>query len=138
MESNETIRVRMYIPAALILGGIGWLGLLFVFFYTLPTIGPRWLFFFFAVLALSGTTLPFIAYLHVRFPSKPVVSSNVVLRQSILVGIYFPTIAWLQIGRVLTLGLAILLASGMIILELILKMREKSLWKPDEEKELND
>jgi hypothetical protein len=74
--------------------------------------------------------MPLIAFLHIRFPSKPAITPWVVVRQSILVGIYLPTLAWLQIGRVLTSGLVVMLAAGLVILELLLRLRERSQWKP--------
>ena len=97
---------------------------------TSPTGGTRWLFFFVSVLALTGTVLPAMAFLNRRFPSTPPPTHFVILRQAIWVGIYFPTLAWLQIGRVLTPSLALLLAIGLILIEWLLRMRERSQWKP--------
>jgi hypothetical protein len=130
MDTQPSPPVKMFLPAALIMAIIGWGGLIFLIVFTLPTVGPRWLFFFTSVLALTGTILPFIAYLHLRFPGKPTVTSSIILRQAILIGVYLPTLAWLQIGRMLTVGLAILLAVGLTLLEVILRMRERSQWKP--------
>jgi len=123
--------VRKFIPAAIILAVLGWGGLLYVLFYTLPAVGPRWLFFFLSVLAVSGTCLPVVAFLNRRFPSVPPPTTAVVLRQALWVGIYFPTLAWLQIGRVLTPALALLLLLGFILIEWLLRLREKSQWNPD-------
>jgi hypothetical protein len=47
-----------------------------------------------------------------------------------LVGIYGATLAWLQIGRVLTGALAVLLLIGLGLMEFLLRMRERSQWKP--------
>jgi hypothetical protein len=47
-----------------------------------------------------------------------------------LVGIYFPILAWLQIGRVLTPAMALLLAVGFILIEWLLRLRERAQWKP--------
>jgi hypothetical protein len=94
-------------------------------------VGPRWLFFFLSVLALTGTVLPIVAYLNIRFPSNPPPTAGVVLRQAIWVGIYIPTLAWLQIGRVLSPALALLLALGFVLIEWLLRLREKSQWKPE-------
>jgi len=133
MESHQSPPVRVFIPAAVILSIIGWGGLGFVVFYMLPTAGPRWLFFFLAVLALTGTALPFVAYLNRRFPSPPPPSPMVILRQAVWVGVYLPTLAWLQIGRVLTPALALLLAFGFLLIEWLLRLRERSQWRPDRE-----
>lgn len=122
---------KSVLPAAITLAVIGWGGLGAVVFFTLPTVGPRWLFFFLGVLALTGSALPFVAYLNRRFPSTPPVNSGVILRQSVWVGIYAATLAWLQIGRVLTPSLALVLALGFVIIEWLIRLREKSQWKPE-------
>lgn len=131
MDSSTSPPVRIFLPAAIIMALIGWSGLIYVFVFTRPTVGPRWLFFFLSVLALTGTALPAIAYLNHRFPSTPPPTSAVVLRQALWVGIYFPTLAWLQIGRVLTPALGMLLLLGFVLIEWLLRLRERSQWKPE-------
>jgi hypothetical protein len=130
MDSQTTPPVRSFIPAALILAGIGWGGLYFLLTLTIPSVGPRWLFFFLSVIALTGTMLPVVAFLNNRFPSKPPVSAGVIVREALFVGIYFPTLAWLQLGRVLTPELILLLAVGLLAIEILLRLRERSQWKP--------
>jgi heme/copper-type cytochrome/quinol oxidase subunit 4 len=130
MDTRQTPPVSTFLPAAVFLALFGWGGLVFLVLFTLPTVGPRWLFFFTGVLAITGTAMPLIAFLHLRFPSQPAVTPGVIVRQAILVGIYVPTLAWLQIGRVLTSGLVVILAAGLVILELLLRLRERSQWKP--------
>jgi len=131
METTSSQPVRSFIPATIILCLLGWGGLFYLVFFTVPTVGPRWLFFFLSVLALTGTVLPVVAFLNLRFPSSPPPTAGVVLRQAIWVGIYIPTLAWLQIGRVLSLALALLLALGFVLIEWLLRLREKSQWKPE-------
>jgi hypothetical protein len=63
-----------------------------------------------------------------RFPSTPPATPAVVFRQALWVGVYFPTLAWLQIGRVLSPALALLLAIGLLLVEWLLRLREKSQW----------
>ena len=130
MNSQASPSVSSFLPSAIILSIIGWGGLFVLLNYTLPTVGPRWLFFFLGVLALTGTALPAVAYLNRRFPSNQPVTHGVILRQAIWVGVYVPTLAWLQIGRVLTPSLALLLALGLILIEWLLRMRERSQFKP--------
>jgi len=130
MDTNQSPSVRSVLPAAIFLGATGWLGLAVVLLFTLPTVGPRWLFFFAAVVAITGSALPVIAFLNRRFPSAPPPTPGVIVRQAVWVGIYFPTLAWLQIGRVLTPALALLLAIGLMLIEWLLRLREKSQWKP--------
>ena len=119
-----------YIPAALLLALIGWGGLAMLVFFTLPTVFPRWRFFFLTVVAFSGTTLPLTAYLNFRFPSKVPIIPGVIFRQSVWVGVYGAALIWLQIGRVLSLSLAILLALGFAVIEWLLRLRERSKWSP--------
>ncbi len=130
MNSQSSPPVRTFIPAAIILAILGWGGLYFLVNLTIPTVGPRWLFFFLSVLALTGTTLPVIAFLNQRFPTNPPVNAGVIVREAIWVGIYFPTLAWLQLGQVLTPALSLLLAVGFLAIEVLLRLRERSQWKP--------
>lgn len=130
MSSQPPPSVSQFLPAAVILALSGWVGLFFLVNYTLPTVGPRWLFFFLGVLALTGTVLPVIAFLNRRFQSDPPPSSGVIIRQALWVGVYGATVAWLQIGRALTPALAFLLAAGLIVIEWLLRLRERSQWKP--------
>ncbi len=136
MESHDNLvlpvqsspHIRSYLPLSLVLMVIGWGGLAYLIFFTLPTLGMRWLFYFLAVLAFTGTALPIIAFLHLRFPGKNATSVSSVVRQAMWVGIYFPTLAWLQIARVLTWGLALFVALCILVIELALTLRERSLW----------
>lgn len=130
MKTEPSPRLLRYLPAAIILMVVGWGGLYLVVTYTLPTIGPRWLFFFLVVLALTGSALPVVAYLNRRFPSQPPPTPGVILRQAIWIGIYGPTLAWLQIARVLSVSIAMLIAVGLILIEWLLRMRERSQWNP--------
>ncbi len=118
------------ILTGIILALTGWMGLALLVSFTLPTLGPRWLFFFLLMLALSGSALPLVAFLNRRFPGSAPATGAVVVRQAIWVGIYGNLIAWLQLGRVLNPALAFFLAVGFVLIELLLRLREKSLWKP--------
>jgi hypothetical protein len=130
MKSNTSPRVANFLPASIILFIIGWGGLIALMITTLPTVGPRWLFFFLCVLAITGTVLPITAFLNRRFPSTPPPSAVVVVRQALWFAIYAATLIWLQMGRVLNPALAILLAIGLGLIEFLLRLSEKSQWKP--------
>ncbi len=108
----------------------GWGGLAYVLIYTLPTLVYRWLFFFFLTLALSGTTLPLMHFLHRRFPATPRADAGVIMREAILVGLFGGVLAWLQLGRVLTPLLGVLVAAGLFLIELLIRLRERSRFKP--------
>ncbi|MEA3349690.1 MAG: hypothetical protein U9Q82_03625, partial [Chloroflexota bacterium] len=123
--------IKSFLATAFILAVIGWGGIAVVIIYTLPTLGPRWLFFFLGMLAISGTVLPIMAFLNRRFPSTPPLQRRTtVLREAILVGIYVSTLAWFQLGRALTFPLAIVFALGLGALEWLLRLRENSRWEP--------
>lgn len=130
MNTEQTPPVKFFLPTAIILTVIGCGGLSILFLLSVPTVGPRWLFFFLIVLTLTGIALPFTAFLNQRFASNPPATSTVILRQSILVGIYGAALAWLQIGRVLTGALAILMLIGLALVEFLLRLSERSQWKP--------
>jgi hypothetical protein len=129
MKSNTSPRVANFLPASIFLFIIGWGGLVTLVLATLPTVGPRWLFFFLSVLAVTGTALPITAFLNRRFPSTPPPTSMVVVRQALWFAIYVSTLIWLQMGRVLNPALAILLAIGLSLIEFLLRLSEKSQWK---------
>jgi hypothetical protein len=124
--------VRAFLPTSLILILLGWGGLFAIINYTEPNGGTRWAFFFFTVLGLTGLVLPVVAFLNKRFPSTPPPTQAVVVRQAIWIGIYLPVLAWLRIGRVLNFSLALLLAAGLILIEWLLRLRERSQWKPEQ------
>jgi hypothetical protein len=122
--------VRSTLPAALILALSGWGGLVYLLIYSLPTLWPRWLFFFLIVLAITGICLPIAAFLNLRFSTQPPATQETILREAALIGIYFATLAWLQLGRVLNLPLILLLAFGLVLIEFLIRLREKSRWEP--------
>jgi hypothetical protein len=130
MKSNTSPRVANFLPAAIILIIVGWGGLIALIITTLPTVGPRWLFFFLLVLAITGTMLPIVAFLNRRFQSTPPPTAMVIVRQSLWFAVYAATLVWLQMGRVLNPALAILLAIGLFLIEFLLRLSEKSQWKP--------
>jgi hypothetical protein len=127
--------IHIFFPTALLLtlGGLG--GLFYLVFYTQPTAGPRWLFFFLVVLTLTGLALPVTAFLNRRFPSAPPPTVGVIMRQALWVGVYGATVAWLQIARVLTPAIVLLLAAGLFLAEALLRLRERSQWRPEMKRE---
>ena len=128
MSDPGSSSYRSLMVAAAVLACAGWLGLLLLLHTTLPTVGPRWLFFFLWTLAVTGTALPFVWVLHRRFDPTPV-SGRVLLRQSLLVGLLAGTCMWLQINRTLTLPLVLLLAVGLGGVESLVRAVERSTWR---------
>jgi len=130
VSASPSPPVIKFLPAAILLGGAGWGGVVWLVLYTLPTVGARWLFFLCWFLALTGTSLPIAAFLNRRFPGATPATPNVIVRQAIWVGLYGSLLAWLQIGRVVTPALALLLAVGLILIEWLLRLRERGMWRP--------
>jgi hypothetical protein len=111
--------------ATAVLAGLGWAGVVFLTSQTLPSIGPRWLFFAAWLTALTGTAIPFAHYLNKRF-SKVMPPDGVMLRQSLWVGLFGAACAWLQLGRALSWASALLLAAAFIAIEGFLILRDRS------------
>ncbi|MEW5867879.1 MAG: hypothetical protein AB1894_01280 [Chloroflexota bacterium] len=131
MDTKPTLSVKAFLPFALFLTLLGLGGLWAILTNTSPSGGSRWAFFFTSALAVTGIALPATAFLNLRFPSDPPPTATVIVRQAIWAGVYFPTLAWLRIGRVLNLALVVLLAVGFILIEWLLRWRERSQWKPE-------
>lgn len=133
-ESNSSPRplppISAFLPFSIILALVGWGGLIYLINNTLPTLGPRWFFFFFVTLAMAGTGLPVIVFLNIRFPGNPPIETSGVIRQACWVGFYGGIITWLQLGRILTPSTGVLIAVGLVVIEALIRMREKSRWAP--------
>ena len=112
---------------------VGWGGIVYLILQTLPYLGPRWFFFFFLSLGLSGIALPVMYFFNRRFPSIPPVESSVVLREAMWIGVYGCALAWLQMGRVLSPVVIVILAAGLLFVEMLLRLRERSLWVPSDD-----
>ncbi len=120
---------RSLIIAAIIMAVVGWVGLIILIFTTLPTVGPRWLFFFLSTRAITGTALPFVWLLHRRFSNNGYAPSSTLLREALLFTLYVEVLIWLQINRSLSLSLAILFALSLIGIEYLLRILERSRWR---------
>ena len=116
--------------AAGVLALSGWLGLSLLVTTSLPTVGPRWLFFFLLTLASTGTSLPFLWLLDRRFASGRSATASILLRQALLVALFADLCIWLQINRSLSLPLAILIALGLYAMERLLRLIDRSQWRP--------
>jgi hypothetical protein len=81
-------------------------------------------------MALTGLALPVSYFMNRQFPSDPPAESNVIVRQALWVGVFGATLAWLQLGRLVTLWMIFGLAGGLIAIEYFLRMRERARWKP--------
>ncbi|MBI5353179.1 MAG: hypothetical protein HZB50_11115 [Chloroflexi bacterium] len=120
---------KSYLASIIALIIIGWGGLAALLYFSLPFVWARWGFFVLGIIALTGTSMPFVYFFNQRFPSDPPAESNAIVRQSIWVGVFFATLAWLQLGRLVTLYVILGLAGGLIAVEYFIRLREKANWK---------
>ena len=74
-----------------------------------------------------------VHFLNLRFPSKPLAGPNVIVRQALWLGVYGDLLAWFQLGRLLTPVLAVFLAVGLILIEVLLRLNERSRFKPPDD-----
>lgn len=126
---HRTPSVRAFLPLIVLLLVLGWGGLFVLVNMTQPTLWPRWLFFFLIVVAFTGLALPVVAFLHRRFPIEPPAEQKVIVRQALWVGVYAALIVWMNFGQVVSLGLSVVFLAGFVVLEVILRLRERSFWR---------
>lgn len=108
---------------------MGWLGLFFLIRMVVPRAGARWMFFVLLYVAVAGTVIPLAKFLNERFRGRyPEPPDWVSVRQGLWVGLYVATCAWLQIPRVLNLTIAFFLALSLMVIEIFLRLRERSLY----------
>jgi len=127
---EEKLEFKSFGLSALALTIIGFGGLYLIITQTLPFVPARWAFFVFMFMGLTGIALPIIYFLHKRFPSEPPAQANVIMRQSFWVGVYGSTLAWLQLGKLVTLNVMLVLAGGLIAAEYFIRLREKANRRP--------
>lgn len=101
-----------------------------VIFFTEPLLAPRWLAYFFLSQLTTGLMLPVVQVFQRRIARSPV-AETVLVREALFFAVFIDLMVWLQLGRVLSGLLAILMASGFILLESLLRMAETALFKPD-------
>jgi hypothetical protein len=124
--TSQSLTFRSYLLSTLALILIGWGGIVALFYYSLPLVWARWGFFVLGIMALTGTALPVVYFFNRRFPANPPATPNVIVRQSLWVGVYAATLAWLQLGRLVSLYVILGLAGGLIAVEYFIRLREKA------------
>jgi hypothetical protein len=129
MTSHE-LTLRDYLPSSITLSLIGWGGLAALLYLSPPFVWARWGFYVLGIMALTGIALPIVYFLHIRFPSEVPAEPNVIIRQALWVGVYGATLAWLQLGRLVSLYVILSLAGGLIAVEYFVRMREKANRRP--------
>jgi hypothetical protein len=126
----ETPSFRPFILPSLLLIFGGWGGVAALVFLAEPLVWRHWALFALLFLALTGTALPIVYVFHLRFPSDQPPGQRVILRQSQWVGVYGLILLWLRRGHLLTLWLTLGLAAGLLAIEWLIRLRERSHWQP--------
>ncbi len=127
---DQPFRFKPFGLSSLVLMIIGWGGLYWLITQTLPYVWSRWGFFVLSLMAITGTILPIVYFFHRRFPDEKPAASNVIVRQAMWFGVYGATLAWLQLGRLVTVYIVLGLAGGLIAIEYFMRLRERAHWKP--------
>ncbi len=120
--SKENRRGTAY---AILLALIGWIGWWAVLQFPINHLTVA-LFYVALFVAIGATLMPAVAYLNVRFgrfESKQVFQRRFV-RQSVLGGLFVVILAWMQMQRMLTSTLALILLSVFVLTETFLVTRE--------------
>ncbi len=122
---------RPFLLSSLFLLLLGWGGLYLLVNFTLPTVWPRWAFFASLVVALTATAFPIVYFISTRFLDQPL-QPSVLVRRALWVGVYGAVLAWLQLARLVNLYVIVGLAGGLILIEYLLRLRERALWQAPE------
>jgi hypothetical protein len=128
MSESPSFRPFIFPTILLILGG--WGGVAALVYFTEPLIWMRWALFALLFLALTGTALPILYFFHRRFPSNPPAGTHVIVRQAQWVGVYGLVLLWLRWGDLLTLWLTLGFTGGLLAIEWLIRLRERSRWQP--------
>lgn len=131
MEENPSPSIRSFIPLTLVLAIPGLFWLIYLVTSTFPNLGNRWMFFVAVVLAVSGLTLPLVAYLNRIIQLFGPANYETVVREATMLGVYGGILLWLNKGQVLSTGLALILGIGLILVELLIRLRNRSQWHPE-------
>jgi len=127
---SERPSFRPFIFPSIFLILAGWGGIVALVLYTEPLVWMRWGLFALLFLALTGTALPIVYFFHSHFPSDPPANARVILRQAQWVGAYGLILLWLRWGNLLTLWLTLGLAGGLLAIESLIRLLERSRWTP--------
>ena len=132
MEDNHSPSVQSVLPISLILAVPGWIWLIYLVTQTVPELGNRWMFFVAVMITISGSAMPIIAYINrIVKPFGPA-NFEIIIREGIIIGVYAGILLWLNKGQVLSISLALILAVGLFLIELLIRLRNQSEWHPED------
>ena len=122
---DKTPKPGAYFLLITILLAVGAGGLIYLGLSTEPSLGPRWMFFFFLMFFGTGLALPISILFNHRFPSDPPVGENVIYREALLFGGFITLWAWLSHGRLNSAGLTAIIFFGFAAVEVFTRLWEK-------------
>jgi hypothetical protein len=127
-QFDPTKSSKRWMLFVILIAVLSWLGLWGLI--QLPVTGPtRTLFFVVLLAGVTSTTMPPVAYLNARFGrcrDQRTFQARFV-RQSFWIGLLIVMLGWLQIRRILTTTLAMILTAVFILTETFLLTRERPL-----------
>jgi hypothetical protein len=131
-STNRSAAQVSAVSAGVLLAVGSWSGLIWLLVNSLPTVPNRWVFYALVHIALTGTALPFVHLLHKRFSRDQALTMEpgVFVRQANWVGLFGAACVWLRIPRLLSLPMAIVFLIALLIVESLLRLRERMQWRP--------
>ncbi|NQS90839.1 MAG: hypothetical protein HQ574_00385 [Chloroflexi bacterium] len=132
MEDKLTPSVKSVVPVSLVLSIPGWFWLIYLVTQTLPDLGNRWMFFASFIIAITGSSIPAVTYLNRIIKPFGPANFDMIIRESIMIGVYAGILLWLNKGQVLSISLALILAVGLFLIEMMIRLRNRSEWHPDD------
>lgn len=131
MEEKGSPPTKAIMPISLILAIPGWVLLIYLVTQTVPELTNRWLFYVAIVLSITGSSFPVVAYLNRIIKPFGPATFEIIIREGIMIGLYTAALLWLNKGQILTFGLALILAVGLILVEILIRLRSRSEWHPE-------
>jgi len=131
MDDKGSPPVKIFLPISLILAIPGWILLIYLVTNTVPELQNRWLFYAAIVITITGSSFPPVAYLNRIIKPFGPANYEIVIREGIMIGLYTAILLWLNKGQVLSFGLALILAVGLTLVELLIRLRNRSAWSPE-------
>jgi len=98
---------------------------------TVPELQNRWLFYAAIVVTITGSSFPLVAYVNRIIKPFGPANYETVIREGIMIGLYAAILLWLNKGQVLSFGLALILIVGLTLVELLIRLRDRSAWHPE-------
>jgi hypothetical protein len=130
MQEKRLPPFTPFLIPSLLMTFLGGGGIVALMLYTRPLVWARWGLYALLFITLTGLALPVVYFFHLRFPSDPPPGVRVIVRQAQWAGVYGILLLWLRSGNLLTLWIGFGLAAGLLAIESLLRLRERSLWKP--------